>query len=70
MSSAVCEICGKKPHFSFQVSFSHKRSRRRWSPNVQRIRILDNRRVRRANVCTSCMKAGKVQRPPQRVAEV
>jgi large subunit ribosomal protein L28 len=64
--AAVCEICGKKPHFNYQVSFSHKRSKRRWSPNVQRIRIWDNGHVRRATVCTSCMKAGKVQRPPQK----
>lgn len=63
---AVCEICDKRPVFNYQVSFSHKRSRRRWNPNVQRIRILDGRTVRRATVCTSCMKAGKVTRPPQR----
>lgn len=66
--SAVCEICAKAPTFNYQVSFSHKRSRRRWNPNIQRIRILDGATVRRANVCTSCMKAGKVKRPPQRTA--
>ncbi len=64
--SAVCEICDKKPYFSYQVSFSHKRSRRRWNPNIQRIRIWENGAARRARVCTSCMKAGKVTRPPQR----
>ena len=64
--SAVCEVCDKRPTFNYQVSFSHKRSRRRWNPNVQRIRIWDGVRTRRADVCTSCMKAGKVQRPPQR----
>ena len=64
--AAVCEICDKKPTFNYQVSFSHRRSKRRWNPNVQRIRIWDDGTVRRANVCTACMKAGKVQRPPQR----
>ncbi len=64
--SAVCEICEKKPHFSYQVSFSHRRSKRRWNPNIQRIRVFEDGRVRRANVCTSCIKAGKVERPPQR----
>lgn len=67
--SAVCEVCNKKPHFSMQVSFSHKRSKRRWNPNIQRIRIWENGGARRARVCTSCLKAGKVQRPPQRSAE-
>jgi large subunit ribosomal protein L28 len=60
--SAVCEVCGKKPHFSYQVSFSHKRSRRRWNPNIQRIRIMEGRTPRRRNVCTSCIKANKVRR--------
>jgi large subunit ribosomal protein L28 len=64
--AAVCEICGKRPQFNYQVSFSHKRSKRRWNPNVQRIRIFAGGGVRRATVCTSCMKAGKVVRPPQR----
>jgi large subunit ribosomal protein L28 len=66
--AAVCEFCDKKPHFSYQVSFSHKRSKRRWNPNVQRIRIWENGGVRRATVCTSCMKRGVVQRPPQPTA--
>lgn len=65
---AVCEICDKRPKISYQVSFSHKRSKRRWAPNVQRIRVWDGVRVRRATVCTSCIKAGKVERPPQRVS--
>jgi large subunit ribosomal protein L28 len=66
MMAAVCEICGKGPHFSYQVSFSHRRSKRRWNPNIQRIRVWDGTRTRRTDVCTSCIKAGKVQRPPQR----
>lgn len=66
--AAVCEICEKRPHFSYQVSFSHRRSKRRWAPNVQRIRIWDGTRARRAFVCTSCIKAGKVAKPPQRAS--
>jgi large subunit ribosomal protein L28 len=66
--AAVCEFCAKKPNFSYQVSFSHKRSKRRWSPNIQRIRIWENGRVRRAAVCTACMKAGRVTKPPLRSA--
>ncbi len=32
-------------------------------PNVQKITIKDDKgRVRKARVCTSCMKAGKVER--------
>jgi large subunit ribosomal protein L28 len=64
--AAVCEICNKRPNFNYQVSFSHRRSKRQWSPNVQRIRVWEKGRTRRATVCTACLKAGKVQRPPQR----
>ena len=60
--AAVCDICGKRPGFGMRVSFSHKRSPRRWNPNIQRIRILEGRTPRRRNVCTSCIKANKVRR--------
>lgn len=62
--AAVCEICGKGPWWGKQVSHSHRRSSKRWDANIQRLRILKQGRVQRADVCTSCIKAGKVQRPP------
>jgi large subunit ribosomal protein L28 len=60
--AAVCEICGKKPFFGKRVSHSHHRTNRRWDPNVQRVRALVNGTPKRLYVCTSCIKAGKVQR--------
>jgi large subunit ribosomal protein L28 len=60
--AAVCDICGKKPYFGMRVSHSHRRTPRRWNPNVQRVRALVEGTPRRVNVCTSCLKAGKVQR--------
>lgn len=60
--SKVCEICGKKPVAGRSVSHSHRVSNRVFRPNIQRITIRDNGRVRKANVCTKCMKAGKVER--------
>ncbi len=62
----VCEICGKGPWFGKQVSHSHRRSSRRWAPNVQRLRVLREGRVQRIDVCASCIKAGKIQRAPSR----
>ena len=38
--AAVCDICGKKPSFGMNVSHSHRRTKRRWNPNVQRVRAL------------------------------
>jgi large subunit ribosomal protein L28 len=60
--AAVCDICGKKPFFGMRVSHSHRRTPRRWNPNVQRVRALIDGSPKRVNVCTSCLKAGKVQR--------
>ncbi|HJS25760.1 MAG TPA: 50S ribosomal protein L28 [Actinomycetota bacterium] len=59
--AAVCDICGKKPFFGMQVSHSHHRTPKRWNPNVQRVRALVNGSPKRLHVCTSCLKAGKVQ---------
>jgi large subunit ribosomal protein L28 len=45
------------------VSFSHRRTRRRFNPNIQSVRALVAPGTRRKiNVCTSCLKAGKVTR--------
>ena len=60
--AAVCDICGKKHFFGMQVSHSHHRTPKRWDPNVQRVRALVNGTPKRLHVCTSCLKAGKVQR--------
>ncbi|AKK02669.1 50S ribosomal protein L28 [Corynebacterium epidermidicanis] len=34
--SAICQVTGRKPQFGKQVSHSHRRTSRRWNPNVQR----------------------------------
>jgi large subunit ribosomal protein L28 len=60
--AAVCDICGRSPSFGKKVSHSHRRSPRRWNPNIQRVRAVVNGAPRRVHVCTKCLKAGKVQR--------
>ena len=61
--ASVCEICGKKPQFGMRLSHSHRRTKRRWNPNVQRVRAMVDGAPKRVHVCTSCLKAGKVQKP-------
>ena len=58
--AAVCEVCGKHPSFGMSVSHSHVRTKRRWSPNIKRVRAMVDGAPRRLHVCTSCIKAGKV----------
>ena len=63
--AANCEICGKKPFFGKSVSHSHRRTNRRWNPNVQRVRALVNGTPTRVYVCASCIKADKITRVPR-----
>jgi large subunit ribosomal protein L28 len=64
--AAVCEVCGKKPSFGMNISHSHRRTKRRWDPNIQRVRALVDGSPRRINACTSCIRSGKVVKPPVR----
>ena len=58
--ASVCDVCGKKPSFGMTISHSHRRTRRRWSPNIQRVRAIVGGSPKRVNVCTRCLKAGKI----------
>jgi large subunit ribosomal protein L28 len=60
--ASVCEVCGKKPTFGNNISHSHRRTRRRWNPNIQSVRAVVGGTAKRLKVCTSCIKAGKVSR--------
>ena len=60
--AAVCDLCGKGPGFGMSVSHSHRRTRRRWNPNIQRVHALVGRRAKTLNACTACIKAGRVVR--------
>lgn len=60
--SKRCEICGKDRVFGNQVSFSHRKGRRSWSPNVQTVRAVVNGATKKINVCTKCLRSGKVER--------
>ena len=64
--ASVCQLCGKKPSFGMSVSNSHVRTKRRWNPNVQKVRALVNGVPSRLQGCTSCIKAGRVTKVPVR----
>jgi large subunit ribosomal protein L28 len=62
--SRVCEICGKKPMVGSNVSHAHNVTKRRFNPNLQRVRHMSNGRVKKIMVCTSCIKSGNVVKAP------
>ena len=55
----VCAVCGKGPSFGHNRSHSMVATKRRFDPNLQRVRVLVNGAVQRAYVCTRCLKSGK-----------
>ena len=57
-----CDICGKGTMYGHSVSHAHKLTKRVWNPNLQRVRALVNGRVRNLDVCTRCLRGGKVQK--------
>lgn len=59
---AKCEICDKDVKFSLQVSHSHRRTARTFKPNVQTVKAEVNGATKKMNVCTKCLKSGKVKR--------
>lgn len=60
--SRKCEICGKGQVSGNNVSHSNRHTRRKWNANIQTVRIDDNGTVRKAKVCTRCLRSGKVNR--------
>jgi large subunit ribosomal protein L28 len=60
--SQVCSVCGKHPSAGRNVSHSHRVTNRVIRPNIQRVHALINGTVKQVNVCTKCMKAGKITR--------
>lgn len=62
--SKVCYVCGRRPHFGHSRSHSMVATKRRFDPNLQRVRINDQGTPRRVYVCTRCLKAGKVTKAP------
>jgi large subunit ribosomal protein L28 len=57
-----CAVCGKGPQVGYNVSHSHIRTKRRWLPNLQRVKAQGPKGARAVRVCAKCLKAGKVKR--------
>ncbi|MBS1272578.1 MAG: 50S ribosomal protein L28 [Candidatus Marinimicrobia bacterium] len=58
----VCEVCGKGPKVGNNVSHANNRTKRRFMPNLQKIRVDVNGTHKRMKVCTSCIKQGRVKK--------
>ncbi len=68
--SRRCDICGKGPMVGHNVSHANNRTKRKWYPNLQKVRAYVNGRVVRIRVCTKCLKKGLVVKPPVRTPKI
>lgn len=53
---AMCQICGKKPSYGFNVSHAANKTPRRWVPNIQVKRMMVGDEMVRMKVCTRCLR--------------
>ena len=72
----MCSICGKKTRSGASIARrglpkkkggvglrTTGRTLRKFKPNIQRVRALVDGRVERIQVCTRCIKSGRVDKP-------
>jgi large subunit ribosomal protein L28 len=58
-----CDLCGKAPAYGNHISHAHNVTRRRWNPNLKRVRAVINGVRQTLRVCTACLRSGKVVKP-------
>lgn len=59
---AKCEVCGKSIVFGLNVSHSNRKTNRAWKPNIRRVKAVVNGTHKTINVCSRCLRSGKVTR--------
>lgn len=59
---AVCNVCRKKRVTGNNVSHANNKTKRIFSPNLQRIRIHTGNGIKRVYVCTRCLRSGAVKK--------
>ena len=60
--SRKCDICGRGSLFGSAISHAHNVSKRRWQPNLQRVRVVIEGVPKKLNVCTRCLRSDFVQK--------
>jgi len=57
-----CYVCGKGAISGNTVSHSNIHTKRNWKPNLRKVRIMENGAAKTVNVCSRCLRSGKVER--------
>ncbi len=64
--SQACDICGKTPQSGHNVSHANNKSKRRFLPNLQKVRAQVGSQVVTIRACTRCIRSGAVTKPVAR----
>ncbi|MBS3970315.1 MAG: 50S ribosomal protein L28 [Clostridia bacterium] len=59
---AKCTVCGKGVSTGHKVSHSNIKTKKQWKPNIQRVKTVVRGTKKRIDICTRCLRSGKVQR--------
>ena len=59
---AKCSICGKGVTFGHNVSHSNRKTNRVWKPNIRKVKAVVDGTNKTVNVCSRCLRSGKVNR--------
>jgi len=57
-----CEVCKKGIMSGNLVSHSNRKTKRSWAPNIQSVHVVIDGKTQKLNVCTRCLRSGKVVR--------
>ena len=60
--SKVCYVCAKGTVAGNTVSHSNIHTKRVFKPNLKKVKITEEGTVKTVNVCTRCLRSGKVER--------
>ena len=64
--SRRCDVTGKGPMVGHKVSHSNIKTKRRFLPNLQRIKIEVDGEVKTVRVCVKAIRGGLIKRPVKR----
>ena len=63
---AMCAICDKSSQTGHRISINRsqvsRRANKTWNANVKKVKVVENGTVKSINVCTRCLRSGKVTR--------
>jgi large subunit ribosomal protein L28 len=62
LMARVCAVCAKGPVTGNNVSHANNRTKRRWYPNLQTVRVLVDGAPKRIRVCTQCLKSNRIKK--------